>query len=751
MTSNGDIPNEYLCPILLQLMEDPVMTEDGQTFDRSAIEQWFRTNTNKSPLTGARLSSTRLIPNFALKKLIEDYKQTHQLQDTAPATTTDQVPPPPAVPHSPPRPPPQVDLKVAIRDDDQSLAAVTVSLAGDIADCTVHLVVVLDVSGSMSFPSSRARPSSAAAGEDSSFSRLDLVKHSMNTAIEMLRAEDYLTIVKFSHDAECVLSKHQMTRIGKMIAKAKVEALYAQSTTNLWGGLWTGIQEVMKPMEQPFLESGGHGAILLMTDGCPSNDFLLASDIVRVLKTKLSRMTPSYPFAIHCCGYGQGTELDSAVLQDISTLGRGLFTYISDGMMVGTVFVHLVANLLSAALVDVRLAVHDRHSGRTEAERRVTYMRPGQPKTFFFERGVVKEATFTMTARGDTVRIVPSSATPCPNEPSPYVPFVAGLERLLSELKDGFHPITASAIIESVHQQLQSIATNNQSRHGQLFLGDWIYPEDPSKGQVARAVGSQAEWTRWGCHYLRALLSAHQQQEMTNFKDRSILAYATPRLMQLYETGYDTFAELEPPRSFCRTVTHAPRQTVSMRAMVNPSAGCFTGEARVTMEDGSVMKISDLRRGMKVKGVFVVDYLVVYHVSADLELCYATQEDTGSGFGVTPYHPFLHSTDGGAKEWAFPADHEPTTFQKRLTPNVPSLFNLVLTSGHVVEIEGLEYVTLGHGLTMNSVVAHPYFGTHCVVDDVKRMDVGDSGVAVFRRPVFIRDCSDGIVIGIVDV
>ena len=747
MESDEDIPSIYLCPILQTIMEDPVMTEDGQTYERRAIEQWFGTNTSKSPLTGLTLSSKKLISNYALKHLIEEYKKSHQVQS---GITTDMVqePTPPVVA----RQPPQVDLMVARHDDDQSLAAVTLNLSGNLPDCPVHLVVVLDVSGSMSSPSSRARPSSAAAREDSSFSRLDLVKHSMNTAIEMLRAEDYLTIVKFSHDTECVLSQQRMDPIGKRIAKAKIEALYTQTTTNLWGGLWTGMQEMMKPMNQTFMDNGGHGAILLMTGGCPSNDFLLPSDIVRVLKTKLSRMTPSYPFAIHCCGYGQGEGLDSAVLQDISTLGRGLFTYISDGMMVGTVFVHLVANLLSAALVNVRLSVHDRHSGQMEAERRVTYMRPDQPKTFFFERGVVvKEATFTVTARMDTVRIVPSSATPCPNEPSPYVPFVSGLERLLSELKDGFHPITASAIIESVHQQLQSITTNSQSRHGQLFLGDWIYPDDPSKGQVARAVGSQTEWTRWGCHYLRALLSAHQQQEMTNFKDRSILAYATPRLMQLYETGYNTFAELEPPRSVCRTVTRAQVQApVSMRAMVNPSAGCFTGEARVTMEDGSVMKISDLRRGMKVKGGFVVDYLVVYHVSADLELCYATQEDTGSGFGVTPYHPFLHSTEGGAKEWAFPADHEPTTFQKRLTPNVPSLFNLVLTSGHVVEIEGLEYVTLGHGFTTNSVATHPYFGTQSVINDVKRVDVADSGVAVYLNPVLLRHGYDGIVIGIVD-
>ena len=32
------------CPILQQIMIDPVNTIEGQTYERSAIEEWFRTN-----------------------------------------------------------------------------------------------------------------------------------------------------------------------------------------------------------------------------------------------------------------------------------------------------------------------------------------------------------------------------------------------------------------------------------------------------------------------------------------------------------------------------------------------------------------------------------------------------------------------------------------------------------------------------------------------------------------------------------
>lgn len=47
---------------------DPVITEDGHTYEREAIENWFKTS-QKSPVTGLQLKSKNLIPNIALKNL----------------------------------------------------------------------------------------------------------------------------------------------------------------------------------------------------------------------------------------------------------------------------------------------------------------------------------------------------------------------------------------------------------------------------------------------------------------------------------------------------------------------------------------------------------------------------------------------------------------------------------------------------------------------------------------------------------
>jgi hypothetical protein len=45
---------------------------DGNTYERSAIEQWLRTN-DTSPLTNETLPNKTLIPNLSFRKIIQDF------------------------------------------------------------------------------------------------------------------------------------------------------------------------------------------------------------------------------------------------------------------------------------------------------------------------------------------------------------------------------------------------------------------------------------------------------------------------------------------------------------------------------------------------------------------------------------------------------------------------------------------------------------------------------------------------------
>ena len=64
-----DLPDEFVCPITLTLMTDPVITSDGQTYERKAIEDWLQRNST-SPLTAVELDNKNLIPNVALRSQI---------------------------------------------------------------------------------------------------------------------------------------------------------------------------------------------------------------------------------------------------------------------------------------------------------------------------------------------------------------------------------------------------------------------------------------------------------------------------------------------------------------------------------------------------------------------------------------------------------------------------------------------------------------------------------------------------------
>lgn len=58
------------CPITCEVMKDPVIAGDGHTYERAAIEQWLSTH-RESPLTRQPLTSTSLISNIALKRLLD--------------------------------------------------------------------------------------------------------------------------------------------------------------------------------------------------------------------------------------------------------------------------------------------------------------------------------------------------------------------------------------------------------------------------------------------------------------------------------------------------------------------------------------------------------------------------------------------------------------------------------------------------------------------------------------------------------
>ena len=67
----ANIPTEFICPITMEIMTDPVVLSDGQVYERQYIEKWLKISC-VSPLTKVVVKN-EVIPCFALRSLIQKF------------------------------------------------------------------------------------------------------------------------------------------------------------------------------------------------------------------------------------------------------------------------------------------------------------------------------------------------------------------------------------------------------------------------------------------------------------------------------------------------------------------------------------------------------------------------------------------------------------------------------------------------------------------------------------------------------
>lgn len=155
-------------------------------------------------------------------------------------------------------------------------ASVTLSLAHDGAgDAVLTLtppsagpparkcvVAVVDVSYSMHGPANDRGTEVARY-----FSKLDVVRHGLRTALAGLEDDDLFALVEFSSQARLLLPPQRLGGSGRAAAGAAVDALQPQGATALWAGLRCGLDALR---DAKALDDGALPVLLLLTDGDPS-------------------------------------------------------------------------------------------------------------------------------------------------------------------------------------------------------------------------------------------------------------------------------------------------------------------------------------------------------------------------------------------------------------------------------------------------------------------------------------------------
>lgn len=479
------------------------------------------------------------------------------------------------------------------------------------------------------------------------------------------------------------------------------------------------------------------------------------------------RTMPPFPATISTFGFGY--SLQSGLLKSIAEIGGSSYAFIPDAGMIGTVFVHAVANLQSTFATKAVLQLDyteplelrestgstaDQEEVQTDGSQRrlninLGNLQFGQSRDLFLkvnnisktdpfdEKGlatisaqliykktgnafnsfddpssekITSEAALRATAQCSMLSDPDLSREEIAyhESRSKICEFISSLFPLNDlETHDAIDDDKLPEQEEKLGRLIDAVSTQGYTDDKNQSLLKDLQGKEP-QGQISLAL--QLEYFRkWGKHYLPSLLNAHVRQACNTFKDPGPLQYGLDSpLFLVCRNNLDTvFDSLPSPEPSLPPLGTmlASGERVAMGRYHNPSGVCFAGATPVELASGRRIAIRKLRRGMKVCTP-AGSRKVAFVLKTPVEGETLCQV---GGTYVTPWHPI--STDG--KTWAFPA-----TVAQRALRYTGCVYSIMLqrdanTDAHGIRVGDLWGVTLGHGLLRgDDVRAHNFFGDY---------------------------------------
>lgn len=510
---------------------------------------------------------------------------------------------------------------------------------------------------------------------------------------------------------------------------------------------------------------------------------------------KMQTMTP-FPATISTFGFGY--SLESGLLKSIAEIGGGSYAFIPDAGMIGTVFVHAVANLQSTFATKAVLQLDYREplelqetKGETAdqeepqkngVQRRLNInlgqLQYGQSRDLFLkvtnisktdpfdEKGLATVSAQLVYETSDNAP--PDGASEKVNT-EPTLRATAQCSMLsdsdLPQKEIAYHesrskicecisslfPVNALKTHDAIDDEKFPEKTDElqeliNSVSAQQFTDDKnksllqdLHGKEP-QGQISLALKPDY-FRKWGKHYLPSLLNAHVRQACNTFKDPGPLQYGldSPLFLACRNQLDDVFDRLPAPEPSLPPsgAAYTSGERVTMGRYHNPAGVCFAGATPVELPSGRKVAIRKLRRGMQVRtpaGPRKIAFVLKTPVEGET-LCQV------AGTYVTPWHPI--STDG--KTWAFPA-----SVAQRAARYTGYVYSIMLqrdanVDAHGIRVGDLWGVTLGHGLLRgDDVRSHSFFGDYNKVGKALVANGVKKGGVVLGRGVE-RNAKSGLV------
>ena len=634
------------CPVTHDIMVDPVKAPDGHTYERAAIEEAIRRN-GKSPITRQPMRIDQLVTDYTLKNVIEELSSSKTEEVTGkdePVTVTTR--------------------------SHAGMTQVTISTPdGEAAPLDVAFVI--DISGSMA--------TEVSSGESDGFSILDVVKHAILTCLEGFRPQDKVSLVVYSTEARVLMPSLCMDAGGKACIKIALAGIDAENSTNIWDGLRLGLEQLPRG-----------GTVFLLTDGQPNRSPPRGE--VHELKKALDERDD-----IVVNTFGFGYNLDTALLLNLARATQGSYSFIPDIGLVGTIFVHAMANICTKMSQHLTLAI--------ETEGIIDL--PEVEKTswgYFLSIGRITKGQsrdiFIECTSPIVVMVLEGTVTALSEEPSsPERQHVAiGIQECLK-------------------------LANMDYERARVFLNGLVDAVTDTKlkedlnGQVREAIEPE-NYRRWGRHYLPSLALAHWTQQCNNFLDKGIQQYGGETFQKMRDSLDTAFNALPAPTPTHReaVVSRARSSGTTARAVPESmsnyncrSGPCFAGPCRVKMADSSRKACFDIQKGDIVQ-TRTGQARVVCVLKTPCETATLVKYGT---LMATPWHPVM--VNG---RWTFPND-----LGDAAEYPCAAVFSFLLEPGFQdMYIEDVPCITLAHGIEDDEVATHPFYGTEKVIEAMQKHD-----------------------------
>jgi len=510
-------------------------------------------------------------------------------------------------------------------------------------------------------------------------------------------------------------------------------------------------------------DSHKNAAVLLLTDGMPN--IVPPRGHIPMLQKYQKDMGGELPGIINTFGFGY--SLDSKLLNDVSAIGSGTYSFIPDGSMVGTIFVNSMSNLLSNVAVNVEIELDLDNNSKLEKSDLLKYFRTqssgqklelnlgsvifGQKKSIVlpisfpnFNNKILQGTLKYKSPFQDSVVSPFNCKITNNNDPQALISrFRVDTGNILLDTVDFLHTNSEkdrhksdATILEHLSQQMKTLENLIKTMETSAVKDD-PYVKDlllDLKEQVLIALGKKEFYYRWGQHYLPSLAQAHLLQQCNNFKDPGVQHFGGEIFTSIRDKLDDIFLTLAPPTPSIRRGSNTTT-VMNMQAFYNPSGVCFDGDCSVLMMDGSYKLIKEIKKGDMVystKGTAArVKCVVKTLINAKKRRLVCLE----GGLRITPWHPVKINN-----VFEFPIN-----LGRVMIMECEAVYNFVLEDKHIMNINGIECVTLGHGFEDNQVVKHEYFGTEMMIKDLAKIHGWENGSVEVISNWISRDDETGII------